>query len=245
MTRTEGDSQSLLGGADSRTEYFSNRMKMLEAELMKDPRFIRPSILDSNVKEKKQDTVTIQRLNSVLGTTNTVCCIGILVNGEDGHLHIEDETMRIRLNLTKTHSAKDSFFTEGSIVIVEGSNRGGVFWADNIHQPPTIPMPTRNEISEKDHFGAYTYVRNNVLNKIEEIDKLAMNKREDLEDSIDENEGIVIMSNIFLDEPETIHALDRIFTAYESIEAINTFILCGEFISLKKADSLDFEGIKF
>ena len=221
-------------------------MKMIEDEILKDSGFIRPTLKHSNIKEMKKNKATsVNRVNAIIGTTEVMVCLGILVIGENGNLHLEDETMRVPINLSKANSDRSTYFTEGSIVLVEGKYRSGILWADFLSQPPLISKPTKREISENDLFGAYTYVKNNILNKIEEIDKLAIRNKTQEKYEVNENEGIVIMSKLCLDEPNSIETLDEIFTAYEQVENISTFILCGEFISLKMVDSIDFEGIKF
>ena len=241
------NSRSLLSKANSRINYFQTRMKMIEDEILKDSGFIRPTLKHSNIKEMKKNKATsVNRVNAIIGTTEVMVCLGILVIGENGNLHLEDETMRVPINLSKANSDRSTYFTEGSIVLVEGKYRSGILWADFLSQPPLISKPTKREISENDRFGAYTYVKNNILNKIEEIDKLAIRRNKTQEKyEVNENEGIVIMSKLCLDEPNSIETLDEIFTAYEQVENISTFILCGEFISLKMVDSIDFEGIKF
>jgi hypothetical protein len=179
-------------------------------------------------------------VNALLGSTEKLCCLGIIVTGEDGHLHLEDETMRVKLNLSKAHSDKKSYFTEGNIVLVEGEYKAGSFWADYLSHPSLIDKPTRNQIAENDNFGAYTYVKQNILSKSELFQKF----REE-EHIIDENEGIVVISNLCLNEAKSIPALNELFKAYEIMPSISTFVLCGEFISQNKVDSLDFDGIKF
>ena len=53
------------------------------------------------------------------------------------------------------------------------------------------------------------------------------------------------MSNLCLDEPNTLETVEKVFESYEQFNNIWTFILCGEFISQEKVDSIDFEEIKF
>jgi hypothetical protein len=231
---------SILSDADSRINYFQDRMRILEGQILKDNHFERARLKHSEMQTDGMITTCLNRVNALLGSTEKLCCLGIIVTGEDGHLHLEDETMRVKLNLSKAHSDQKSYFTEGNIVLVEGEYKGKVFCADYVSHPSLIEKPTRNEIVENDNFGAYTYVKQNILS-----DSVLFEKFRQEEHIIDEDEGIVVISNLCLDESKSIPTLNEIFKVYECMTSISTFVLCGEFISQKKIDSLDFDGIKF
>lgn len=164
-------------------------------------------------------------------------------------LKIEDSSARVKLNLDSTRSDGQSYFTEGNIVIAEGNYKSGTFYVDYIVHPPMKFKLSTDEILHNDSFGAYTYVKNKILNQTNSMFVSALDSSLDQSKieshKIDENEGIVVISNLSLDEPSSMKSLEQIFEAYEATPFVSTIILCGEFISNKKVDTLDFDSIKF
>lgn len=102
--------RSLLSKAESRINYYHVRMKFLEDQILKDNRFERARLMHSDVHQERTNTTCLNRINAVLGSSGKICCLGIIVTGEDGNIHLEDETMRVRLNLTHANSDQRSYF---------------------------------------------------------------------------------------------------------------------------------------
>ena len=175
--------------------------------------------------------------------------MGIIVLGEDGELHLEDDSLRVKLNFMFAHSDRRSYFTQGSIVIAEGEYRTETFFVDFVAQPPLKFKQRAKDIIVNDNFGAYTYAKNKIIKESDgqiSSEAISISKsKQDIPNKINENEAIVVISSLSLDEPSSISSLDEIFKAYEQINWLSTFILWGEFISNKKVDTLDFDGIKF
>jgi len=216
-----GKGQSLLSGAHSRINYFQTRMKILEDQIMSVPEFVRPTLKHSDVKFMETDTtVAVNRVNAILGTTHKLCCLGILVRGEDGNLYLEDDTMRVKLNLTNARSDQQTYFTVGSTVLVEGHYDSSSFIADFLTQPSLIKKPTRREVADNDNYGAYSYVKNHVLSNLEEVGKLAIGEKAQEGFQVDQNKGILIMSNLCLDEPNTLETVEKVFESYEQFNNI-------------------------
>jgi hypothetical protein len=188
--------RSILSAAESRINYFQTKMKILEDQILKDNRFERSRLLHAGVHTEKSSATCLNRVNAILGSTGKVCCLGMIVSGEDGNLYLEDETMRIRLNLTYAASDMKSYFTEGNIVVVEGELKGKAFCVNYIDHPSLASKATRKEIADNDSFGAYSYVKHNLMNKSEEIEALTSQQNDGSDSKYNENEAIVVLSNL-------------------------------------------------
>lgn len=242
-----GKEKSLLSEANSRINYYQTRMKYLEDLILQSNNFERAKLNVGTYSEKSTATC-LNRINAVLGSSGKICCLGIIVIGEDNNLHLEDDTMRVRLNLTKANSDMQSYFNEGNIVVVEGEYKGNAFVVDFMCHPPLPGKVNNKEMAANDSYGAYSYIRNEIMSDITAVEDnvLAPKKTaEENEKPFNENEAIIVISNLCLDDASSIESLDQIFQGYEPLTYVTTFVLCGEFISNKKVDSIDFDGIKF
>lgn len=168
-------------------------MKLLEEQILRDNRFERARLRHYENQQESSTATCLNRVNAVLGSVGKICCLGIIVTGEDGNLYLEDETMRVRLNLTQANSDQRSFFCEGNIVMVEGEYKAKAFWVDFMDHPSMIPSATHKSIASNDNFGAYTFVKNNIMTIPEEVEKLTKHSNGV---DINENEAIVVISNL-------------------------------------------------
>ena len=218
--------RGILSQAGSRINYYQTRMKMLELQILKDNRFERAKLQHSDTKVEESSPVCLNRINAVLGSDGKIVCLGIIVRGEDGNLHLEDDTMRVKLDLSKANSDQSSYFNEGNIVVVEGEYRGRAFHVEFIDHPSIISKADKKEIARNDNFGAYTFTKNNIQSKDEEVDALANKMHEEThEEEINPNEAIVVLGNLCLDKEDTINTLEKMFEAYEAMTYVTTFIL--------------------
>jgi len=64
----------------------------------------------------KDNKTEICNINGLLGTSGIVSCIGIITSGEDNMIYLEDETMKVKLDLSTAESDGESYFIEGNIV---------------------------------------------------------------------------------------------------------------------------------
>ena len=212
-------------------------------------RYERPKIKSLESSNVVQNKIWLNRVNGLIGSTGKAWCLGVIVLGEDGELHLEDETLRVKLNFMHTHSDKRSYFCQGNIVIAEGEYRAGVFFVDFIAHPPLKFQQRTKEIILNDNFGAYSYAKYKIMQESDgqiSSEAISISKsKHTMQSAVNKNEAIVVISSLCLDEPSSIASLNEIFKAYEHIDWLSTFILWGEFISNKKIDTLDFDGIKF
>lgn len=137
--------------------------------------------------------------------------------------YLEDASMQVQLELSKATSDKNMYLTERSIVLVEGEYMGTCFHVsyitqklDLLHRP--CPQTIKRALLTNDSFGAFSYLQSSIIAKNRALTKIEFEEMKD--ESKGKDEGIVIISNLYLDKPENLKELKTIFDAYESMENI-------------------------
>lgn len=122
-----------------------------------------------NPLNKSKEAIPVYSLDCLEGNPNRMVIIGMLKYSEDGKLQIEDETMKVNLDLSNLqyeyNNQTQVYFTEGSVVLMEGRYNNRYFKAEKIIQPPSdLNEKEKMEFSEKveeDFFGAITKIIKN------------------------------------------------------------------------------------
>lgn len=111
-----------------------------------------------NPLNHSKDAVSVLSLDSLQGNHNIVVVIGVLLIGEDGLIHLQDERTKIKLDITSCNWDK-AYFTPTSVVLCEGQFNDEVFKVHYLLQPP-IPEKNRTftDKIEQDFFGATTKI---------------------------------------------------------------------------------------
>ena len=126
--------KTLLTDPDSRNNFYQNRLKFVKCNLMDE--VMKTSVsnqCDSKIVPQGFDNkfgkhISFRNINACLGTSDTIYCIGYITRGQntsvDGQefksYYLEDDTMKVKLDFSNAESDKDSYFTEGNIVLVQG-----------------------------------------------------------------------------------------------------------------------------
>lgn len=113
------------------------------------------------------------------------------------------------------------FFTENTIVVAEGEKLpNGIFKVNTCGFPPTEDREeSLSFVGGLDFFGCGTFT-NEETKRLADMEKKAV------------NDMFVILSDIWLDEEETMAKLREVLGGYESVEVVpSLFILMGNFCS--------------
>ena len=84
-----------------------------------------------------KEATPVYGLDSLEGNKNKLIIIGILLINEEGKLQIEDEFTKITLDISQCKWDK-AYFTQGSVVLTEGTYSSKIFKASFILQPPKV-----------------------------------------------------------------------------------------------------------
>lgn len=127
-----------------------------------------------NPLNKTKSAVAVYGLGSLVGNSDVITVIAILILSEDGRLQLQDEGCRVYLDCSMAQWDK-AYFPPGSVVICEGKYESNVFKAVYILQPP-LPNKTMqfSEKLEYDFFGAITKIVNSFKSRgVRELNKEA------------------------------------------------------------------------
>lgn len=98
------------------------------------------------------------------------------------------------------------------------------------------------QLVENDSYGAFNCLKELVQTQYKYLSKTTYEELKDT--SQGENECIIVIGNIFLDCENDVEQLNNMLNVYEDMNNVMTFILLGEFISPRKADTADYDDIK-
>lgn len=106
----------------------------------------------------------VHNVHSVLGSETRKWIIGILTQKEDGMYYIEDTTLCVKVSFSDIEYVEpDAFFTENSVILVEGKYMNGMFYLLTIMQPPLHANKAfKFKINEQDYFGSYIKMSENL-----------------------------------------------------------------------------------
>lgn len=141
----------------------------------------------------------------------------MITQPEEGSWYLEDLTSLVKLDLTQAQTFP-VFYTEGSIVFIEGEYKNNVFIVDQISLPPLEDREaTMKSLGISDIFSLNQ--RPQLYYKMLEMEKEA------------EDQMVVIISEIHLDKPLVLEKLEAVFRGFEESSLTPLYILIGSFFS--------------
>lgn len=150
---------------------------------------------------------------------------GQLCQLTDGVYSLEDIHSHIRLDLSGDVVLSSGLFTEGCLVLVEGEvTENGAFKAATLIQPPAEPRLTTLKT-----FPALDWLGSD-LSAGTKVDPEKLLKIQLLRSPQHRGDMIVILSDVFLDQPETLRRLAIMFAGYADMGP-KAFVFLGNFCS--------------
>jgi DNA polymerase epsilon subunit 2 len=145
--------------------------------------------------------------------------LGLVSRLGDGRLCLDDLNGRVPVDLREA-SYGAGLITEGCIVLAEGQLQDGVFVPTNVYFPPAEPR----EQSRAAH-GGLDFVREGAAARSrEQLEQLAA------VEATDPGACLVFLSEVHLDDPHTLRALERALDGFAAMSpAPSTIVLLGAF----------------
>eukprot|EP00850_Spirogloea_muscicola_P010866 SM000065S20215 [mRNA] locus=s65:288301:292052:- [translate_table: standard] len=215
--------RSLHSDASSKTELYRERLALLQQRLLRNKLFTRPALL---LKGSETEYCELTPIQSLVGCTGRKYVMGAISQLEDGRFFLEDNNASVphsefSMALTKRiHLTTTGLFTENSMVVIEGELQPeGVFKAKAMGYPPVKHRDDMKVTDGLDFFGAGP-LKADEERQLLELEKAAM------------NDMFVVLSDVWLDNEESMRRLETVLAGYESVEVVpSLFIFIGDFCS--------------
>ncbi|KAK6123610.1 hypothetical protein DH2020_042642 [Rehmannia glutinosa] len=209
------------GDASAKVMLYRDRFLLLFQRLSRDPHFSRP-VFGSNISD--YGSCQISPIQSLVGQTGKRWVMGLISQLEDGHFYLEDLTAAYLLPLfAYSHPCQitTGFFAENTIVLAEGE-----MLLDGIFQVKTCGFPPLEDREKSvTTFAGIDFFGGGSLTK-EETLRLAEQERGAV------NDMFVILSDVWLDNEETMEKLETILSGYENENVVpSLFVFMGNFSS--------------
>ncbi|XP_068658256.1 DNA polymerase epsilon subunit B [Aristolochia californica] len=205
------------GEASAKAALYRDRFQLLHQRLSRDRHFSRPAF---DVEMTYSESSEITPIHSLVGCTGRKWIIGVISQLEDGRFFLEDLTAAVPVNLSNA-KITSGFFVENTIIVAEGELLiHGIFEVYTCGFPPLEDRdPSLSLLGGLDFFGGGSFSKDETA-RLAELEKNAV------------NDMFVILSDVYLDNDETLAKLATVLDGYESVEVIpSLFVLMGNFCS--------------
>jgi hypothetical protein len=146
---TEQNTKTIFSNPVEKPKIFLNRLQMIKNFLFQSGEF-------KTKFQKNSDGLQINSLDCLLGNSEDLMVIGMLIVNEEGKLQLQDERKIINIYIDETQSGK-GYFTPGCIVLAQGVLKNEIFKVKAMIHPTSIENKmTFREMYENDYFGAIT-----------------------------------------------------------------------------------------
>ncbi|KAK4428163.1 DNA polymerase epsilon subunit B [Sesamum alatum] len=224
------------GDASAKVTLYRDRFLLLSQRLSRDPHFSKP-VFDSNISD--YGSCQISPIQSLVGQTGKRWVMGLISQLEDGHFYLEDLTAAVEVDLSNAISftipinlkfslfasgvfqITTGFFAENTIVLAEGE-----MLLDGIFQVKTCGFPPLEDREKSatmfagiDFFGGGSLTKEETI-RLAELERGAV------------NDMFIILSDVWLDDEETMEKLETILSGYENESVVpSLFVFMGNFCS--------------
>ncbi|KAJ3705898.1 hypothetical protein LUZ61_009603 [Rhynchospora tenuis] len=205
------------GEATDKAALYRDRYQLMLQRLTRDKYFSTPAFVTELMEDESCKITTIQSLTGCKGRR---WITGVISQLEEGRFYLEDLTAAIAIDLSDA-KITSGFFVENTVIVAEGELQ-----PDCTFKVSTCGFPPleNREVSVKqlmglDFFGGGILSAEETL-RLSELEEIAV------------NDMFVILSDVWLDNEETMEKLAVVLDGYESVEAVpSLFVLMGNFCS--------------
>ena len=204
---------------------FTQRYHLIHQRVLSNPLFASPST----------SSFTLSTLDTLHGTSYKHNLLAMLTLAADQRYHLEDPTASIPITWGADFVYGDGYFMEGSIVLAEGrmDETTDTLTLDTIMMPP---VERRRD----------TLMRHRELRLIEEEEEEVVGAKDrgvsmDVDvgggerrmggAAVGDSEMVLVMSDVWLDQPAVIARLHAVFSAFDEGHAPAVMVLAGPFLS--------------
>ncbi|KAJ2436931.1 DNA-directed DNA polymerase epsilon, subunit B, partial [Coemansia sp. RSA 2424] len=211
------DGNDILSSAESKAALFRQRYDLLKQRVMRNEKFMPVSFSDQE-KDRFYKLSTIDSLQGREGERFLI--FGMLSQLEEGKLFLEDKAGSIQLDfseLSSRQAAVNGLYTESCFVLIDGYVEDGVLKVEEIGlPPPESKETTKSAFPNVNLFGGQPSLRTEVQLRAIEVAN---------------DNGIIVMSDVWLDKQETMDALSTLFEGFSHSTPPIAFIFIGDFAS--------------
>ncbi|KAL8457157.1 hypothetical protein ACS0TY_034318 [Phlomoides rotata] len=205
------------GDASAKVALYRDRFLLLHQRVSRDPHFSKP-VFNSEISN--YGSCQISPIQSLVGQTGKRWVMGLISQLEDGHFYLEDLTAAVEVDLSNARITT-GFFVENTIVLAEGE-----LLLDGIFQVKTCGFPPLEDREKSvatfagiDFFGGGSLTKEETI-RLAELERGAV------------NDMFVILSDVWLDNEETMEKLETILSGYENENVVpSLFVFMGNFCS--------------
>lgn len=205
------------GNAQSKASLYRDRLQLLQQRLIRDKHFAKPAF---NFEGTRAGSCEMTPLQSLIGCNGRRWVMGVISQLEDGRFFLEDLTASIPVDLSEA-KITTGLFVENTIIVAEGELQpNGTFQVLTCGFPPMENRSVSLSVTAGlDFFGGGAIAAEERL-RLEKLERKAV------------NDMFVILSDVWLDNPETFEKLTTIFDGYETVDVVpSLFIFMGNFCS--------------
>jgi len=203
---------TLLPAAGSKNTVYMDRYLQLQQRVARHDFFSG----NANVPRKYK----LKPVEFLLGTVNRLddlVVLGMLTQITYGTYYLEDPSGAVKLDLSET-KFNTGLFTENCFVLAEG------WFVDDVYHVKALGFPPAEESSvTRAYFGSTNFFGGPFETSVKVSEKLSLAEQQ--------NSGsFVFLSDVWLDEPEVMIRLSRLFAGYAEIPP-TAFVFCGNFLN--------------
>ncbi|BAF16637.1 Os05g0160800 [Oryza sativa Japonica Group] len=168
----------------------------------------------------EDDNCEITSIQSLIGCTGRRWIMGVISQLEERQFYLEDLTGAVPIDLSNA-KITSGFFVENTVIVAEGELlSNGIFQVNTCGFPPLEDREASlSMLMGLDFFGGGVIPTEETV-RLSTLEKKAM------------NDMFVILSDVWLDNYETMEKLGVVLDGYDSLEAVpSLFVLMGNFCS--------------
>ncbi|KAI0347310.1 epsilon DNA polymerase [Trametopsis cervina] len=210
---------TISGSADSRVAAVRNRLNIIKQTVLRNDHFS-PSTLPS---KDRQNLLTLRSTKQLLGRAGErFLLFGMLSHSKEGKLCLEDEDGPVELDFSQLDQPSEGLFTEGCFALIEGDyTEDATLVVIAIGHPPCESRDAARSV-----YGHIDFLGKGATTLAEDT-QLATRLRSDLPDL-----RFFVLSDVWLDHPETMNGLGKMFdNCVENNFIPKVIVLCGNFSS--------------
>lgn len=212
--------RDFLADCNLKSEYIQNRYTILWQRTSRHPLFAPDPSTDRTVP-----TFQLKKVEQLLSTSKLkdIVVLGLLSQLSEGKYFIEDPTGAVQLDI-KEASFHSGLFCEGCFALAEGTYSDNILKVSGLgFPPPELATSSRAYFGTANTWGGTSKVLLKYSKKLKEIEMK------------NENDGIIFVSECWLDMPAVFDKLKILFDGYDEVPPI-AIILMGPF--MKKYDDM-------
>lgn len=237
----ESQLETRIPNIDSATSIFSNRFYLIRDRLMRNESFQDADEFNplSSIAAMQQNLnsgpgqgsggMSITQIKNLLGRDGqNFLLLGLLSKNVKGGWSLEDPSGSIEIDVSQAYATKGLYYVPGCFVLAEGIyfTVGHKFHVSSITHPPGERREnTLEAIGNLDLLGLHGQSSSNFIARLDKELKLRLHL---LEKELTDHRLVILGGDIFLDEPDTMEALKKIFTKIND-DPPTAIVLCGSF----------------